>query len=106
MKIKCSATGCESDAGGAIAVELYPYEGLMRFYKEDRPLSRMVTTLAVCDAHLPPNVAAMFSVEDLKRFVSVIEAMSGVSVDPDGCKLVLVPFTNPDYLRLLEEKRP
>lgn len=105
MTIPCLVEGCDCIADGVVAVDVYPYKALMEYYRAEHPLSRLMTTLTVCKPHLPEKLSDLFPADDLKRFVVTVEASSGVSVDTDGSKIVLVPFTDPDCQRLLRREQ-
>lgn len=100
----CCVEGCDEAAAGVIAVDVYPYRALMDYYDAEHALSRLMTTLSVCEGHIPSNMHELFAEDQLKVFVRTVEATSGISVDPNGSKVLLVPFTDPDFQQLVRNK--
>lgn len=105
MSFLCSVAGCLAAPIGALAIEIYPHEALMAYYRSNKPLSRMMTTLVVCRQHLPAKVSDMFQEDALREFYATIEATSGVTVDPTASRLVVVGLADPAYRDLVERQK-
>lgn len=101
---KCDRTGCEKAAAGALGFNIYPPKAVMKHYKTDKPLSRMLTGLRVCAAHAAEADPVEMLGARIWPLVKTIERSSGVQVDMAATKAVVVPFTDPEWLRMVAER--
>lgn len=101
---KCDRTGCSAPAAGALGFNIYPPKAVMKHHKTDKPLSRLLTGLHVCQAHAKEADPVEMLGARIWPLVKTIERSSGVQVDMAATKAVVVPFTDPEWLRMVAER--
>jgi hypothetical protein len=110
MMLKCMRDDCSDVATCVIGIAFYPFKSYMELCKTDRPLTRLVMSLAVCDAHLKTaqddGAFALIPKDKLSTMARVCEKASplGISIDVDACVVTRVEFDDPDYKVLLKQR--
>lgn len=108
MSAICKKIGCGAVATGAIAIQIFPSKSLMGFYKTTQPLTRLVMTLVTCDKHFGEierdGINQLMPPDKLNPLIAICERSSGVVVDKTATKIVRIPLTDPDYLKLTNVK--
>lgn len=102
MKYLCSYHNCKQEAVGGVGIEVYPTKALMKFYKTNQPITRIIVDLKICRDHLPAK-EEVIRLDYLANYTDMIERHSGTTVDRDAYKMVIVPFDAPDYHALLSK---
>lgn len=102
----CQKIGCEQQATTAVAVEFYPPKAVMKFYRTNKYLSRMIVGIEVCDTCFSAmTLAELFPDGRLADLAKPVERGTGTAVDLAATKLVRIAFTDPEYLRLVAMRK-
>lgn len=95
---QCNKLDCWNVAAGAVGVAVYPA------LKTDKYLTKMVLGLVVCQACLDLiKVEDLMPKDKLEPLLKMIENAAQVKVNHDACKIILVAFDDPDYLKMLAQ---
>lgn len=103
----CKRDDCVAPAVCVFGITLYPPAAVMKFYKTDRPLTRLILGLEVCQAHFD-EVKSPFDLmprDKLLPLARVCEQSSSTAVDLEASKLVAVSLDDPEYLLLLKQRK-
>ncbi len=96
----CDRLGCPAQAVGVVGIQFFPTKALMDYYHLDKPITRVIFGLKSCQAHLEELNPKDFMAAGFDDIVAIIEKANNITVDRDGCKVVRVPFDDPEYLVL------
>lgn len=104
MTKKCSGSGCPREASGIVGLQLFPFKALMDYYKNDKPLSELMLIVDICPQCLAGLQASdLIFQDDLDALYRLVTKQTQTAVDPKGSKLILIPYDDPKYLKLLQD---
>lgn len=102
--MKC-AGGCGGEPVGVAAIAIYPFRALMRYYRTDQPMTRVVLDLPLCRACFDKRkLKDIFPDQMLREIARPIERSSGIVADIAGTRMSLLSFHSEEY-RLLRQRR-
>lgn len=104
MNARCDKIDCGAHATSVIGIQIFPSKSLMSHYQTDKPLTRLLLGLHVCDVHFKEierdGVNNLMPAENLNPIIDMCERSSGTVVDKTATKLVQVPLTDPEYMMM------
>jgi len=104
MTHTCERTGCGQPAKGVVGFDFYPFKALMKHYRTNEPLTRMVLGLKVCGEHIRDVDPVTMLGANVWPLVKSVEGSTGIAVDMAATKAVLAPFDDPQYLTLVNQR--
>lgn len=104
MTDPCCREGCPALSVAAIAIALFPPASVMRYYRSENPLTRLLLSMPLCEVHLQDAIDCgpwvLMPRETVKKFARIAESSSGTVVDLDGTRVVRVEFNDQEYIDL------
>ena len=101
----CNRNGCDKPAAGVLAIQLFPPAAVLAHYRTTMPLTHIVIGLELCEEHAREVVPATMLGANWGALLETVQRATGTVVDAEASRPVLLPFDDPDVIRLREAGR-